>query len=54
MGLVGPLTDEQEKQLNMVQDSAHHLLELINEVLDISKIEAENWRQWHPGRRDSS
>ena len=40
MGLVGPLTSEQEKQLNMVQDSARHLLELINEVLDISKIEA--------------
>jgi PAS domain S-box-containing protein len=40
MGLVGPLTGEQEKQLNMVQDSARHLLELINEVLDISKIEA--------------
>ena len=40
MGLVGPLTCEQEKQLNMVQDSARHLLELINDVLDISKIEA--------------
>ena len=40
MGLVGQLTGEQEKQLNMVQDSARHLLELINDVLDISKIEA--------------
>ncbi len=40
MGLVGPLEPEQEKQLNMVQDSARHLLELINDVLDISKIEA--------------
>lgn len=40
MGLVGPLTSEQEKQLTMVQDSARHLLELINDVLDISKIEA--------------
>jgi len=40
MGLVGPLSGEQEKQLNMVQDSARHLLELINDVLDISKIEA--------------
>jgi signal transduction histidine kinase len=40
MKLVGPLEEEQEKQLNMVQDSAHHLLELINDVLDISKIEA--------------
>ena len=40
MGLVGPLSGEQEKQLAMVQDSARHLLELINDVLDISKIEA--------------
>jgi len=40
MGLVGPLSQEQDKQLNMIQDSARHLLELINEVLDISKIEA--------------
>jgi PAS domain S-box-containing protein len=40
MGLVGPLEKEQAKQLNMVQDSARHLLELINDVLDISKIEA--------------
>jgi PAS domain S-box-containing protein len=40
MGLVGPLNQEQNKQLIMVQDSARHLLELINDVLDISKIEA--------------
>jgi signal transduction histidine kinase/sensor domain CHASE-containing protein len=39
-GLVGELTEEQRKQLNMVRDSAHHLLALINDVLDISKIEA--------------
>ncbi len=38
--LVGPLNDEQSKQLKMVQDSAHHLLSLINDVLDLSKIEA--------------
>ncbi|MHC9541583.1 MAG: ATP-binding protein [Vulcanimicrobiota bacterium] len=40
MGMVGSLNQEQEKQLNMVQNSACHLLELINDVLDISKIEA--------------
>ncbi len=39
--LVGPLSNEQEKQLKMVQSSARHLLELINDVLDISKIEAD-------------
>jgi PAS domain S-box-containing protein len=38
--LVGPLNHEQAKQLTMVQDSAHHLLSLINDVLDLSKIEA--------------
>lgn len=39
-GLAGPLNPEQEKQLGMVRGSARHLLELINDVLDISKIEA--------------
>ncbi len=39
-GLAGPLNDEQTKQLGMVRDSARHLLALINDVLDISKIEA--------------
>jgi PAS domain S-box-containing protein len=39
-GLAGPLNDEQQKQLNMVKNSARHLLNLINEVLDLSKIEA--------------
>lgn len=40
-GIVGPLNDEQKKQLNMVYGSARHLLSLINDVLDISKIEAD-------------
>jgi len=39
-GLAGPLTPEQSKQLGMVRGSARHLLELINDVLDLSKIEA--------------
>lgn len=40
MGLSGDLNDEQKKQLTMVKNSADHLLNLINDVLDISKIEA--------------
>jgi signal transduction histidine kinase len=39
-GIVGPLNDEQKKQMNMVRGSAQHLLSLINDVLDLSKIEA--------------
>ncbi len=38
--MAGPLTEEQARQLGMVRSSARHLLELINDVLDISKIEA--------------
>ena len=38
--LAGPLNEEQTKQLRMVQASSRHLLALINDVLDISKIEA--------------
>ncbi len=39
-GLAGPLNAEQSKQLGLVGDSARHLLALINDVLDISRIEA--------------
>jgi signal transduction histidine kinase len=39
-GLAGPLNAEQTKQLGMVRESGRHLLALINDVLDISKIEA--------------
>lgn len=39
-GLAGPLTDEQRKQLEMVNASGHHLLSLVNDLLDLSRIEA--------------
>jgi len=39
-GMAGPLDEEQTRQLTMIHDSARHLLSLINEILDLSKIEA--------------
>lgn len=43
-GLAGELNGEQSKQLGMVRNSARHLLALVNDVLDISKIEAGQLR----------
>jgi signal transduction histidine kinase len=40
MKLPGPLTTEQDKQLNTIRNSARHLLSLINDILDVAKIEA--------------
>ncbi len=40
MRLPGPLTLEQDKQLRTVQASARHLLSLINDLLDVEKIES--------------
>jgi len=40
MGMEGDLNEEQTKQLKMVKSNAIHLLDLINDILDISKIEA--------------
>lgn len=38
--LPGALNTEQEKQLGIVRNASRHLLALINDVLDISKVEA--------------
>jgi protein-histidine pros-kinase len=38
--LPGPLTTDQEKQLRTIQSSARHLLSLINDLLDLAKIES--------------
>lgn len=40
MKLPGPLNAVQEKQLRTVQSSGKHLLALINDLLDVAKIEA--------------
>jgi len=39
-GLAGPLNEEQARQLDMVYSSSRHLLDLINDILDLSKIES--------------
>jgi PAS domain S-box-containing protein len=40
MGLPGPLNDEQTKQLGTVRSSGRHLLSLINDLLDLARIES--------------
>jgi len=40
MKLPGPLNAEQDKQLSTVQSSSRHLLSLINDLLDLAKIES--------------
>ncbi len=40
MELPGPLTPEQERQLQIVQTGARHLLSLINDILDLARIDS--------------
>lgn len=39
-GMAGKITSEQKKQLGMVKGSADYLLELVTDVIDVSKIES--------------
>ena len=37
----GPLNDKQRKFMRTLEESGHHLLALIDDILDLSKIEAD-------------
>jgi len=39
-GVDGPLNEEQEKSLRKITSNSRYLLQLINDILDISKIES--------------
>ncbi len=39
-GMAGAINDEQRRQLEFIQSSGQHLLELINNILDLSKVES--------------
>ena len=39
-GMTGAITDDQREYLNDIHESGKHLLNLINQILDLSKIEA--------------
>ena len=45
-GMAGELNEEQRRQLTMVKNSASHLLELINDLLDVSRVEAGRVDLW--------
>jgi protein-histidine pros-kinase len=40
MRLSGPLNDEQDRHLHTVENSGRHLLSIINDLLDLAKIES--------------
>jgi signal transduction histidine kinase len=44
LGLSGPLTTEQAAQVERIQQSTRHLLQLVNEILDLAKIESGTLR----------
>src|SRR5438105_4638328 len=50
LGLGGPLGDQQRRYVERIQAASRHLLGLVNDVLDLAKIEAGQMRTVHePG-----
>lgn len=50
-GMAGPVTDEQKEYLTDIMESGQHLLDLINDILDLAKIEAGKM-ELEPGQFD--
>ena len=40
MGIAGPVTDKMREQIGRIRVSATHLLSLVNDILDLAKVEA--------------
>ncbi len=40
LGMLGPMTEEQRSSLGIIAESGKHLLAVVNDVLDMAKIEA--------------
>src|SRR4029079_15761869 len=40
LGVSGPLSSVQHEQVSRIRSSGHHLLSLVNEVLDLARVEA--------------
>jgi len=51
--LEGPLNEKQKRFVNHVHQDSHHLLELINDILDLSKVESGQM-ELHPESFDAS
>src|SRR5207302_1806481 len=40
LGISGPITDKMREQIGRIRISATHLLSLVNDILDLAKVEA--------------
>ncbi len=53
-GMTGPLNEEQTRQLDMVHRAGKHLLAIVNDILDLAKLESSRisvqWSEAHPSQ----